>query len=102
MLAFGMGLGLTLLVIGVPIFIGFALGAGAICYYHLHVPWFALSQVMFESTTKYILLAIPLYILAANLMVQGGLAQRLADVFLGFVGHWRGGLAIALILMPCG
>jgi len=98
MLAFGMGLGLTLLVIGVPIFIGFALGAGAICYYHLHVPWFALSQVMFESTTKYILLAIPLYILAANLMVQGGLAQRLADVFLGFVGHWRGGLAIALIL----
>jgi C4-dicarboxylate transporter, DctM subunit len=98
MFAFGVGLGLALLVIGVPIFIGFALGAGAICYYHLHVPWFALSQVMFESTTKYILLAIPLYILAANLMVQGGLAQRLADVFLGFVGHWRGGLAIALIL----
>ena len=98
MFAFGIGLSLTLLVIGVPIFIGFALGAGAICYYHLHVPWFALSQVMFESTTKYILLAIPLYILAANLMVQGGLAQRLADVFLGFVGHWRGGLAIALIL----
>jgi len=98
MFTLGVGLGLVLLVVGVPIFIGFALGAGAICYYHLHVPWFALSQVMFESTTKYILLAIPLYILAANLMVQGGLAQRLADVFLGFVGHWRGGLAIALIL----
>jgi len=98
MFAFGVGLGLLLLVIGVPVFIGFALGAGAICYYHLHVPWFALSQVMFESTTKYILLAIPLYILAANLMVQGGLARRLADVFLGFVGHWRGGLAIALVL----
>ncbi len=98
MFGLGVGLGLVLLVVGVPIFIGFALGAGAICYYHLHVPWFALSQVMFESTTKYILLAIPLYILAANLMVQGGLAQRLADVFLGFVGHWRGGLAIALIL----
>ena len=31
-------------------------------------------------------------------MVQGGLAQRLVDVFLAFVGHWRGGLAIALIL----
>ena len=98
MFALGVGLGLVLLVVGVPIFIGFALGAGAICYYHLNVPWFALSQVMFESTTKYILLAIPLYILAANLMVQGGLAQRLADVFLGFVGHWKGGLAIALIL----
>jgi len=98
MFGLGVGLGLVLLVVGVPIFIGFALGAGAICYYHLHVPWFALSQVMFESTTKYILLAIPLYILAANLMVQGGLAQRLADVFLGFVGHWKGGLAIALIL----
>jgi C4-dicarboxylate transporter DctM subunit len=98
MFAFGIGLGVTLLLIGVPIFIGFALGAGAVCYYHLHVPWFALSQVMFDSTTKYILLAIPLYILAANLMVQGGLAQRLADVFLGFVGHWKGGLAIALIL----
>ncbi len=98
MFAFGVSLGLALLVAGVPIFLGFALGAGMICTYHLNVSWFALSQVMFESTTKYILLAIPLYILAANLMVQGGLAQRLADVFLGFVGHWRGGLAIALIL----
>jgi len=98
MLAFGIGLGLVLIAAGVPIFIGFALGAGAICYYHLDVSWFALSQVMFQSTTKYILIAIPLYILAANLMVQGGLAQRLADVFLGFVGHWKGGLAIALIL----
>lgn len=98
MLAFGVGLGVVLLVAGVPIFLGFALGAGVICYYHLDVSWFALSQVMFESTTKYILLAIPLYILAANLMVQGGLAKRLADVFLGFVGHWRGGMAIALIL----
>ena len=98
MLLLGVGLGLVLLAAGVPIFLGFALGAGAICYYHLDVSWFALSQVMFDSTTKYILLAIPLYILAANLMVQGGLAQRLADVFLGFVGHWRGGLAIALIL----
>lgn len=98
MFALGVGLGLVLLVVGVPIFIGLALGAGVICHYHLQVPWFALSQVMFESTTKYILIAIPLYILSANLMVQGGLAQRLADVFLGFVGHWRGGLAIALIL----
>jgi C4-dicarboxylate transporter DctM subunit len=98
MFAFGVGLGLVLLIVGVPIFMGFALGAGTICYYHLNVSWFALSQLMLESTTKYILLAIPLYILAANLMVQGGLAQRLADVFLSFVGHWRGGLAIALIL----
>jgi tripartite ATP-independent transporter DctM subunit len=98
MFVFGAVLGLVLLIVGVPIFMGFALGAGTICYYHLNVSWFALSQLMLESTTKYILLAIPLYILAANLMVQGGLAQRLADVFLAFVGHWRGGLAIALIL----
>ena len=88
MFAFGVGLGLVLFIVGVPIFIGFALGAGTICYYHLNVSWFALSQLMLESTTKYILLAIPLYILAANLMVQGGLAQRLADVSLSFVGHW--------------
>lgn len=98
MFAFGVGLGLFLLIIGVPVFVAFALGAGAICYYHLNISWFALSQLMLESTTKYILLAIPLYILAANLMVQGGLAQRMADVFVSFVGHWRGGLAIALIL----
>jgi len=98
MFAFGVGLGFLLVIIGVPIFVAFALGAGTICYYHLNVSWFALSQVMFESTTKYILLAIPLYILAANLMVQGGLAKRLADVFVSFVGHWRGGMAIALIL----
>ena len=48
MFAFGVGLGIFLLIIGVPVFVAFALGAGTICYYHLNVSWFALSQLMLE------------------------------------------------------
>jgi C4-dicarboxylate transporter DctM subunit len=44
------------------------------------------------------LLAIPLYILAANIMFQGGLSQRLVDMFISFVRHLKGGLALALVM----
>lgn len=89
---------LLLLLVGVPIVMVFVLGGSIICLGDLQVPMFAISQVMMESCTKYVLLAIPLFVLAANIMLEGGLAHRLVEVFTSLVGHWRGGLAVATIL----
>lgn len=98
MIAFLSTLGMAWLFLGVPIFICFAVAGGLVCVIHLGVPWQVLGHSVFMSVTKYVLLAIPLFILAANFIYEVGLARRLCNFFIAFVGHWRGGLAIALVL----
>ena len=88
----------ALMVLGVPIFMVFILTGGFITGFHLGIPWSSLAQQVLDSVSKYMLLAIPLYILAANLMFQGGLSQRLVDMFISYVRHLRGGLPMALVM----
>lgn len=90
--------GVITLLIGVPIFLVFGLSGSLIVVNALNLPWSMITQVTFDSITKYILLAIPLFIFSGMVMVQGGMARRLIDVFLNAVGHWRGGLGIAMVL----
>jgi tripartite ATP-independent transporter DctM subunit len=90
--------GIVMLIISVPIFLVFGLSGGLVVVNALHLPWSVLAQVTFDSITKYILLAIPLFIFSGMVMVEGGMARRLVDVFTNAVGHWRGGLGIAMVL----
>jgi C4-dicarboxylate transporter DctM subunit len=76
----------------------FALSGAIILFFDLQITWYAMGQAVFASITKYILVAIPLFIFAGHLMLSGGIARRLIDLFVAFFGHFRGGLAIAAIL----
>jgi C4-dicarboxylate transporter DctM subunit len=98
MLIFAIAIGFFLLVVGVPIFMVFVITGGLITGVYLGVPWSSIAQQVLDSLTKYMLLAIPLYILAANIMVQGGLSQRLVNMFISFVRHYKGGLGLALVM----
>ncbi|MGD8563490.1 MAG: TRAP transporter large permease [Desulfarculaceae bacterium] len=90
--------GVISLAISVPIFLVFALSGSMVILSALELPLTILTQVTFDSITKYILLAIPLFIFSGMVMVEGGMAKRLVDVFTKAVGHWRGGLGIAMVL----
>ena len=90
--------GVVTLFLSVPIFLVFGLSGSVVVINALHLPWSVLTQVTFDSISKYILLAIPLFIFAGMVMVEGGMARRLVDVFTSAVGHWRGGLGIAMVL----
>jgi tripartite ATP-independent transporter DctM subunit len=98
MLIFSVITGFMLLILGIPIFMVFVITGGLVTGVHLGIPWSSISQQVLDSLTKYMLLAIPLYILAANIMVQGGLSQRLVGMFISFVRHFKGGLALALVM----
>ena len=98
MIHIAIALGIITLIISVPIFIVFSLSGSLVVINALDLPWSVLTQVTFDSITKYILLAIPLFIFAGMVMVEGGMARRLVDVFTSAVGHWRGGLGIAMVL----
>ena len=55
------------------------------------------AQQMVDGTNSFILLAIPFFILAGELMNAGGLSKRIIDFAISFVGHLRGGLGFVAI-----
>jgi C4-dicarboxylate transporter DctM subunit len=91
-------IGVITLLISVPIFIVFALSGSMVVIGALDLPWSMITQLTFDAVTKYILLAIPLFIFSGMVMVEAGMARRLIDVFIDAVGHLRGGLGIAMVL----
>ena len=83
-----------LLALQVPIGVGLALTA---IFYIWHsgntVLFESFGLQLFSSVESYGLLAIPLFILAGELMNEGGLTRRLINFARVFFGGFRGGLA---------
>ncbi len=66
-------------------------------------PAFAgVSQVVFETGFAYVLSVIPLFVLMGNLVSRAGLARELFNAANAFVGHKRGGLAMASVIASGG
>ena len=86
-----------LLAIGVPV--AFALGGatlGAVLAGHL--PVIALPKYMFSGIDVFALMAVPFFILTAELMTGGSLSEVLLRFASQFVGRFRGGLGHTNIL----
>ena len=89
---------LILLCISVPIFLVFGAGSSIAAIWGLNLPWSTLIQVSFGALTKHVLIAVPLFIFAGMAMLRGGAASRLVLFATALVGHWRGGLGIAMVI----
>ncbi len=61
------------------------------------LPDTVLIQKLVGGINHSTLLAIPFFILAAELMGDGQIARRLTDAIRAFVGHWRGGIGYTAI-----
>lgn len=90
---------LGLLTLGVPIGVGLGVvGLGGLAV--LIAPEAAIIKggvVAFEVVTKYELGVLPLFLLMAHLCFAAGASRDFFDVAARFVGHRRGGLALASI-----
>ena len=89
----GLVLGLfALMALNIPV--AFAMLLAAIAYLTVldQVPLIVVAQQAAAGTDKFLLLAIPFFFLAAELMSVGGSLQRLMDFSHALVGHIRGGL----------
>ncbi len=82
----------TLLVMGVPIAI--CLAGSCLLYVYLsgQVPDIIVAHRMINGVDSFPLLAIPFFILAGNLMNNGGITNRIFDFALALMGWMRGGL----------
>ncbi|MBZ4655313.1 MAG: C4-dicarboxylate transport system permease large protein [Peptococcaceae bacterium] len=89
---------LFFLVIGVPI--AFVIGfVSVLGIYLLDVPLITVVQKMFTGLDSFVLLAVPLFILAASLMNEGMISDKLIRFSIALVGHIRGGLAHANVVV---
>ena len=68
---------LVFLTIGMPV--AFAVGISGVVFFlqHLELPFTMIVQLPVSQTQNYTLLAVPLFILAGNLMNSSGITQRL-------------------------
>jgi len=60
------------------------------------------SQVVFETGFAYLLSVVPLFVLMGNFVARAGMARELFAAANAFVGHRRGGLAMASIMASGG
>jgi tripartite ATP-independent transporter DctM subunit len=80
-----------LMLIGTPI--AFCLGAASFAtILYMGLPPLVIFQQMNSGMSVFTLLAIPFFIYAGDLMVRGGIAQRIVNFASTIVGHLRGGL----------
>lgn len=90
----------VLLALGVPISVGIIVSAFVTAL--LMLPWadttFVVGQQMSMGVESFSLLAVPLFILAGNIMNNGGIAQRLVDLALVISGRVPGSLAHTNVL----
>jgi C4-dicarboxylate transporter DctM subunit len=93
-----LGAFIILLCVSAPITV--ALGGCAMVYALIGgtVPITTLVQTIFGGLATFPLLAIPLFMLAGNLMNEGGLTPDLVRFARLLLGHIRGGLGLATVL----
>ena len=86
----------VLLIAGVPI--SYAIGISALAaivqMVSLDVSVLTAAQRTFVGMSKFSLTAIPFFVLAGNLMNQGGIAKRLVDFVLAILGKLPGALLV--------
>lgn len=80
------------LILGMPI--AFVMGASAsLAFLYEGIEPIVLAQRTFTATNSFALMAIPLFMLAGNLMERTGITKDLVNFADKLVGHIRGGLA---------
>ena len=88
---------LLLVFMGVPIYFSFGLTATFACILG-RLPLEVVAQRLMIGMDSFVLLAVPGFILAGEIMVQGGISKRIVDFSNAVVGHLKGGLTMVTVL----
>ena len=98
------GLGIMLVLSFLRLPIALSMGVVGIIGYAYMRDWnwavaFATAQTkVYETGRNYALTVVPLFILMGNFVTRAGMSQELFRTAYAFIGHLRGGLAMATIL----
>ena len=87
------GLFFLFMFLRVPVALALALACVPILIIEPRLDTMTLMSETFNAYNSFILLAVPFFLLTANLMNVGGITDRLMTLSRTMVGHWPGGLA---------
>jgi C4-dicarboxylate transporter DctM subunit len=91
------GLPAALLILGFPIFLILLVTSIVAVLTVADVPTEAIQTSMFGSLDNFPLLAVPFFVLAGEIMAQGGIARRIIAMVMAMVGGVRGSLAVTTV-----
>lgn len=89
---------IVLIALGVPVAISLALASIIGIEAFTRLPLILVAQRMFTGIDSFPLMAVPLFILAGNLMAAGGISRRLVHFARALVGGVQGGLAASCVV----
>ena len=88
------------LILGVPIAV--CLGLSSVCaILYSETSLTIVATNMYSGISKFLLLAIPFFVLSGNIMAKAGISRRLIKFVDTCVGHKRGGIAIVCVIVAC-
>ncbi len=85
------------MLIGVPIAVSIGASTMAALYFQ-GVPLMVVTQQMFQGINSFALVAVPMFILAGDLMAQGKVSEKLVNFADSLFGFLKGGLSIVAVL----
>lgn len=98
MLGAGIGILVGLVIAGLPIWIALAISAIFLTVFFMGMPVLSVPMTMFGSIDSFVLLAVPFFLLAGNIMAYCGPARYIYDAVDSYVGHIKGGMVFTTVL----
>lgn len=98
LMLFAVALMLALLAIGSHVTVALGLVATGLILMIDGVPLTVVAQTAFKSVNSYPLMAVPMFILAGNLMMRGNIAGLMIDLIGSLVRAVQGGLALTVMI----
>jgi tripartite ATP-independent transporter DctM subunit len=89
----------VLIVLRIPVSFALGLACVPVFFFEVRLTPILLISEMWKSYNAFILLAVPFFLLAANLMNAAGITERLVKLARAMVGHLPGGLAHVNVLV---
>ena len=83
----------VMLVIGVPIACALGVASVLAVFFGSHMPLLLLPQKLFNGVNSFPFMAIPLFLLAGNIMAEAKISDKLVGLANLMVGRYPGGLA---------
>ena len=88
----------VLMFLGIPIAVSLCMSTVAVMVFCLDVNIMSFPQKLFAGADSFPLMAVIFFMIAGELMLQGGISKRLVNFAMSLVGHFTGGLAMVVIV----
>lgn len=87
-----LGLFVLSFALGAPTYLALLIGSLSWFMFHPEISAMMIMQKLYGGLDNFVLLAVPMFMMAGSIMNAGSITQRIFDFARTLVGHWKGGL----------